>query len=86
MPTFQLAGQPDSPAGGATPFVDRRNDPGFGTMPNQERRQFANSHNELSPDAAELAQAIDAYKVRHRRRFITFEEMLGVVKSLGYSR
>ena len=39
-----------------------------------------------TPDAAELAQAIDHYKMRHRRRFITFEEMLAVVKSLGYRR
>jgi hypothetical protein len=51
-----------------------------------ERRQFANSYDELSPDAAELARAIDSYKVQHRRRFITFEEMLSVMKSLGYSR
>ena len=47
---------------------------------------FANSHEELSPDAAELALAIDGYKLRHRRRFITYEEMLDVVKSLGYTR
>ena len=51
-----------------------------------ERRQFANTYEELSPDAAELARAIDGYKVQHRRRFITFEEMLAVIKSLGYSR
>ena len=38
------------------------------------------------PMPSELAQAIDQYKLRHRRRFITFEEMLAVVKSLGYSR
>ena len=51
-----------------------------------ERRQFANSHDDLSPEAAELAQAIDQYKLLHRRRFITFEEMLSVVQSLGYRR
>jgi hypothetical protein len=51
-----------------------------------ERRQFANSYDELSPEAAELARAIDGYKVQHRRRFVTFEEMLAVIKSLGYSR
>ena len=51
-----------------------------------ERRQFANSYDELSSDAAELARAIDGYKVQHRRRFVTFEEMLGVIKSLGYSK
>ena len=68
------------------PFVDRRSyDPGIG-RPNQERRQFTNSHEELSPEARDLAMAIDEYKLVHRRRFITFEEMLGVVKSLGYHK
>ena len=45
-----------------------------------------NSHDDLTPDAAELATAIDTYKMRHRRRFITFEEMLGVIRTLGYSK
>ncbi len=68
------------------PFVDRRSyDPGVG-RPAQERRQFTNSYEELSPEASELAQAIDGYKLAHRRRFITYEEMLSVVKSLGYRR
>jgi hypothetical protein len=31
-------------------------------------------------------RAIDGYKVQHRRRFVTFEEMLSVIKSLGYKR
>ncbi len=70
----------------ASPFVDRRNyDLGVGA-PTGERRQFANSHNELSPDARELATAIDEYKLFHRRRFITFEEMLGVIRELGYRK
>ena len=67
-------------------FVDRRTPALPGTEPLFERRQFANSYEELSPEAAELARAIDGYKVQHRRRFITFEEMLAVIKSLGYSR
>jgi hypothetical protein len=67
-------------------FIDRRTPAQPGTEPLFERRQFANSYEELSPDAAELARAIDGYKVQHRRRFITFEEMLAVIKSLGYSR
>jgi len=67
-------------------FADRRNPAAVERMPICERRQFGNSHEGLSPDAAELANAIDQYKLVHRRRFITFEEMLGVVKSLGYSR
>jgi hypothetical protein len=67
-------------------FVDRRaNDPDS-SRPTTERRQFANSHEELSPEARELAQAIDEYKLVHRRRFITYEEMLGVVRALGYHR
>jgi hypothetical protein len=67
-------------------FVDRRSyGPGHGS-PDLERRQFTNSHEELTPEARELAKAIDGYKLRHRRRFITFEEMLAVVKELGYHK
>ena len=69
-----------------TMFVDRRTPAAVERMAICERRQFGNSHEGLSPDAAELAQAIDQYKLHHRRRFITFEEMLAVVKSLGYRR
>lgn len=67
------------------PFVDRRSN-GGASAPDYERRQFVDSHEELTPDAMELAQAIDGYKLRHRRRFITYEEMLNVVKSLGYRK
>jgi hypothetical protein len=67
-------------------FIDRRSQYQLGDEPMLERRQFANSYEELSPEAAELARAIDGYKVQHRRRFVTFEEMLAVIKSLGYSR
>ncbi len=70
----------------AESFVDRRDSFHDSNLPGRERRQFANSHDELSADAAELARAIDSYKLRHRRRFIDFEEMLGVMKSLGYSK
>jgi len=67
-------------------FVERRSyGPSIG-RPARERRQFANSHEELSSEARELALAIDEYKLIHRRRFITYEEMLGVVKSLGYRK
>ncbi len=69
-----------------TGFVDRRSYGSDLTSPARERRQFANSHDELSLEARELAQAIDGYKLAHRRRFITYEEMLGVVKSLGYDK
>jgi hypothetical protein len=66
-------------------FHERRSNP-QGSVPVRERRQFANSHAELSPDARELAMAIDQYKLHHRRRFVTFEEMLFVIQSLGYSK
>ena len=67
-------------------FVDRRE---YGSVPEppvQERRQFGNSHADLSPPARELAQAIDEYKIRHRRRFLSYEEMLTVIESLGYEK
>ena len=65
-------------------FLERRSS--SGQAPGVERRQFANSHEDLSPEAKELASAIDQYKLHHRRRFITYEEMLAVIKSLGYHR
>lgn len=66
-------------------FIDRRQSSGNGpASPQGERRQFANSHQELSPEAARLGRAIDQYKLLNRRRFITYEEMLAVIKSLGY--
>ncbi len=67
-------------------FVDRRQPVGAVTSPVVERRQFSNSHEDLSPPARELAVAIDEYKLRHRRRFITYEELLGVVQELGYRK
>ncbi len=70
----------------AEPFIDRRAGAQAVGPPHRERRQFTNSYEELSPDARELAQAIDSYKLVHRRRFINYEEMLGVVKSIGYKR
>ena len=73
-------------ASAVEPFVDRRNYTVQAGPAQRERRQFTNSYDELSPDARELAQAIDSYKLMHRRRFITYEEMLAVMKSLGYKR
>ena len=75
------------------PFIQRR-----GTNPSpdgahhgppagvERRNQFGNNYDGLSPDAQELAEAIDQYKLQNRRRFITYEEMLSVIKSLGYHR
>ncbi|MCA9234176.1 MAG: hypothetical protein KDA44_01810 [Planctomycetales bacterium] len=68
------------------PFVDRRDSSRAENPAGIERRQFANAYDDLSPAAAELAEAIDGYKLQHRRRFINFEEMLHVIKSLGYAK
>ncbi|MCA9247661.1 MAG: hypothetical protein KDA42_11110 [Planctomycetales bacterium] len=77
----------DSTFGASTSaFIDRRSAVPSTNMPARERRQFTNSYEELSPAASELAMAIDQYKLVHRRRFITYEEMLHVIKSLGYTK
>lgn len=68
------------------PFVDRRN-PGIQRRSaGIERRQFTNSYHELSPDAAELGRAVDQYKLDNHRRFVTYEELLGVIRGLGYAK
>jgi hypothetical protein len=67
-------------------FFDRRSHDPDTTAPGRERRQFVDGREDLSPDAQELADAIDHYKLQHRRRFITYEEMLHVVKLLGYQK
>ncbi len=79
-------GMPEALTAGPDTFVDRRGYNSYEGPPGRERRQFADSHDELSPEGKELARAIDAYKLMHRRRFITHDEMLAVFKSLGYHR
>lgn len=78
--TFGTSGELDP-----TTFVERRTNAGGGIEGN-ERRQFSDSHEQLSPEASELGKAIDQYKLINRRRYITYEEMLSVIKSLGYSK
>ena len=67
-------------------FTERRGNDGVQGAPSRERRQFADGHDELSPAARELAEAIDSYKLMHRRRFINYEEMLNVIQELGYRK
>jgi hypothetical protein len=67
-------------------FIDRRDYTTGSETPARERRQFTNSHDGLSPEARELALAIDHYKLTNRRRFVTYEEMLAVIKALGYKK
>jgi hypothetical protein len=73
---------------GSTPFVDRRqarpdSDNGNNGL---ERRQFGDSYKGLSEAGRELAEAIDSYKVQNRRRYVTTDELLSVIYSLGYSK
>lgn len=67
-------------------FVERRAESSLDRDDGPERRQFSNSYASLDPEVKELAEAIDHYKLQHRRRFITFEELHGVVVSLGYTK
>lgn len=75
-----------TPAEQSIPFVDRRDSRIQRKSPGIERRQFTNSFEGLSADAAELGRAIDLYKLNNRRRFINYEEMLQVIRSLGYRK
>lgn len=68
-----------------TNFVDRRQSNGARTD-GSERRQFINARQAGRPEVQELAEAVDQYKLRHRRRFITFEELFDVMASLGYHK
>lgn len=67
------------------PFVDRRRSDGE-RPDGPERRQFRDSRNASNPEVNELAEAIDQYKLLHRRRFITFEELHNVITELGYHK
>ena len=66
-------------------FFDRRKS-NRGPAEGEERRQFADSHSELSPEAREFARAVDAYKVAHGRKFVTLGEIFDVFTQLGYHR
>ena len=67
-------------------FVDRRQGEPIPEVTNQERRQFRDGNRSARPEVAELANAIDDYKIAHRRRFITFEELFDVMVTLGYAK
>ena len=69
-----------------TVFVDRRQPPSEERSGGSERRQFSDSQGTTNVDALELAEAVDQYKLRHRRRFVTFDELYDVIVSLGYHK
>jgi hypothetical protein len=68
------------------PFVDRRMTPDADRPDGPERRQFQNSYSSERPEVEELAQAVDCYKLQHRRRFITYAELFQVMENLGYHK
>ena len=83
MQSSTLQPQADAP----TTFEDRRQR-SVNSRPDglPERRQFQDARNYRNPDAVELADAVDSYKLTHRRRFITYEELHDVIVGLGYSK
>ena len=78
-----LEQQPSTPA---LPFVDRRRAADTASPEGRERRQFQDSRAAGRPEVNEFAAAVDLYKIAHRRRFITFEELFDVMVSLGYHK
>ena len=69
-----------------TVFMDRRQgDAGAGLI-GSERRQFRDGDRSARPEVAELANAVDDYKIARHRRFITFEELFDVMAALGYHK
>lgn len=56
-------------------------------------RQIGFSHYEenfpgsdVTPEELEFFQAMERYRKKHRRRFPSLREILGVLKSLGYRK
>ncbi|MCH2201570.1 MAG: hypothetical protein MK102_06355 [Fuerstiella sp.] len=68
-----------------TQFQDRRRSD-QGSESGRERRQFCDGKRSSRPEVVELADAVDDYKARNCRRFITFEELFDVMQSLGYHK
>ena len=67
-------------------FIDRRGDTEAVGYRGPERRQFTDSRENERGEVRELAEAVDQYKLMHRRRFITYEELFNVIEELGYHK
>lgn len=74
------------PVDSTTGFIDRRRTADVTRPDGPERRQFRDSRVTGNPLAIELAEAIDSYKLTHRRRFVTYEELYDVIAGLGYRK
>ena len=84
IPSVVTTNLPVQPAIVNPGFLDRRR--GEESSRGLERRQFGNTYRNLSEPGRELAEAIDAYKLQCRRRYITTDEILEVIYSLGYRK
>jgi hypothetical protein len=73
----------DAPSGLGGEFVDRRSNSEDSPV-GAERRQFAGNYRDLSPEGKRLSDAIDHYKLRHRRRVINPDELVAILQSLGF--
>lgn len=82
----QESSQPQSSSSDSPGFVDRRDPNRQRKNTGLERRQFSDAYSNLTPAAAELGIAVDKYKVDNHRRFVTYEELLSVIKKLGYKK
>lgn len=49
-------------------------------------QQFNCAEENFAHEALELADALEKYKLIHRRRYISFEEILCILHTLGYRR
>lgn len=83
---FPSSDAPKTDSSRTKEFEDRRNALVRRDTPGLERRQFSDNHDSLSDDAAELGRAVDQYKLQNRRRYVSYEELLAIVQSLGYSK
>jgi len=58
----------------------------FPVRPEKKLEKCGSFRESALQEAAEIADALDRYKLIHRRRFISFEEMIEILRSLGYRR
>lgn len=52
----------------------------------KERRASTATLDESRKDAQEFAEALEKFRLVHRRRSVSYEEALSVLKSLGYRK
>ncbi len=65
-------------------FIERRPASSRYEQAGIERRQFPNADIEISTEGFELARAIDLYKFENKLQRVNVEELLTIIRSLGY--